>query len=153
MPDISIIIPALNEEHYLPRLLDSIAKQGFDGELEVIVVDGGSDDKTFEKAQLYRAAIPGLRIFTAERGISRQRNYGAQKATHHNLVFLDADTELSPGALRKLADKFNFSHDFCAIPLLTPYNGKPIDVLFGIIAYFISWQFGLRTLLPAACVS
>jgi glycosyltransferase involved in cell wall biosynthesis len=132
---ISIIIPALNEEHYLPRLLDSIAKQSFEGEMEVIVVDGGSEDKTLEKAHSYSDTVSGLKIVKTTRGIAHQRNYGATKATSSNLVFLDADTELPAGAIQKLASKFNYRGDFVAIPVLLPYDGKTIDMVAGMFAY------------------
>lgn len=49
---LSIIIPTLNEEKYLPRLLDSIYKQDFKN-YEIIVSDAGSSDKTFEVAKRY----------------------------------------------------------------------------------------------------
>jgi GT2 family glycosyltransferase len=46
---ISIIIPTLNEERSLPSLLDAVCRQG--AEYEVIVVDGGSQDRTLEIAR------------------------------------------------------------------------------------------------------
>ncbi len=52
MPTISIVIPTLNEEAFLPTLLDSIKKQSFT-DYEIIVADAGSKDKTIDIAQEY----------------------------------------------------------------------------------------------------
>ncbi len=49
---LSIIIPTLNEENYLPLLLESIKKQNFN-DYEIIVADAGSTDKTLEIAKNY----------------------------------------------------------------------------------------------------
>jgi glycosyltransferase involved in cell wall biosynthesis len=46
LKDLSIIIPTLNEEEYLPALLESIFNQEYNYNFEVIIVDGHSDDKT-----------------------------------------------------------------------------------------------------------
>lgn len=93
----SIVIPALNEENYLPILLDSIADTGMEG-LEVIVVDGKSDDATQEVVRAFaEAQAPRLsvRLFECEkRNVATQRNLGAAQACHETLVFLDADTQI-----------------------------------------------------------
>src|SRR3989338_1163009 len=81
---VSIIIPTLNEEEYLPKLLESIRQQRFK-DLEIIVADAGSTDKTKEIAERYGCKIvPG--------GLpARGRNEGARVAGGELLVFLDAD--------------------------------------------------------------
>ena len=53
---ISIIIPTLNEEKYLPLLLSSIKKQNFN-DYEIIIADAGSDDKTLEIVKNYNCKI------------------------------------------------------------------------------------------------
>lgn len=88
---ISIIIPTLNEENYLPKLLDAIKRQSFQ-DFEIIVSDGFSKDKTLEVAKRY-----GCRVFEGEknkRHPSIQRNNGAKIAKGNILLFLDADTSL-----------------------------------------------------------
>ena len=54
---LSIIIPALNEEKYLPLLLGEIKKQNFADDLEIIVADAGSVDKTIEIARSFGCEI------------------------------------------------------------------------------------------------
>ena len=101
-PTISIIIPTLNEEKFLPKLLDSLAGQQ-DKDFEVIVVDGASGDKTVEVAQSYIKKVPHLTIIQAEKpGVSYQKNLGASRATGEWLLFVDADVILYPYSIERM---------------------------------------------------
>jgi rSAM/selenodomain-associated transferase 2 len=80
---LSIIIPTLNEEGSLGRILMSITDLAH----EIIVVDGGSADKTAEIAQQYTP-----HVFSTGRGRGRQQHLGACYAVGDVLVFLHADT-------------------------------------------------------------
>ncbi|MDR1105549.1 MAG: glycosyltransferase [Treponema sp.] len=92
---VSIIIPALNEEAMLPRLLDSVRIQDFD-DYEVIVADAKSEDRTREIAAEY-----GCRV--VEGGLpAAGRNAGAAAALGELLCFLDADVILPPGFIRNM---------------------------------------------------
>ena len=96
-PSISIIIPAYNEEDFLPRLLDSIkiARSrylGGKGAIEVIVVDNDSVDNTAELAR-----VQGCRVTNeSKRIIAAVRNTGARLATGKVLAFVDADSIIHP---------------------------------------------------------
>ena len=83
---ISVIIPALDEEQRVAAAVES-ARQA--PSVEVIVVDGGSADRTMETAQ--RA---GARVVASERGRARQMNAGARVATSETMLFLHADSRL-----------------------------------------------------------
>jgi glycosyltransferase involved in cell wall biosynthesis len=86
----SLVIPAHNEEVYLPRLLDTLPS---DPSIEVIVADNASTDST---ATL--AAARGCRVVPVERRIiAAARNAGAAAATGEFLSFVDADSRLSAG--------------------------------------------------------
>ena len=93
----SVIIPAYNEEKYLPRLLESIAvaRANFSGgpnQIEVIVADNDSTDRTAEVA-----AAHGARVFhVAKRRIAAARNGGARFARGEILCFIDADSAIHP---------------------------------------------------------
>ena len=104
---LSVIISTLNEEKYLPKLLSSISKQNFNGEMEVIVVDGRSEDKTIEKAKSFQSVIPQLSIYTTKKNLSSQRNFGEKKAKYETLLFLDADIVLPVNFLNKLQKNFH----------------------------------------------
>lgn len=83
--DISIIIPALNEEENIP----SLAKNLECGAFEVILVDGGSTDATVELARHHM-----FTVVTCRPGRGYQQNLGAQQAHGKILLFLHADTRL-----------------------------------------------------------
>lgn len=61
--DIAIIIPTLNEEKFISRCINSILKQSFDFEkMDVMVVDGGSTDKTVEIVKSYQKLYKNIRL-------------------------------------------------------------------------------------------
>lgn len=95
----SVIIPAYNEESYLPATLESLhlAMENIPYQGEIIVVDNDSTDRTAEIARGYGARV----IFEPFRQIATARNSGAKAATGSQLVFLDADTLLPPPLLKK----------------------------------------------------
>ena len=95
-PFFSIIIPALNEEKYLPHLLTDLSCQTF-RDFEVIVVDGRSDDQTVAKAKSFKNKLPSLTILnSSKRHVCIQRNLGAKHALADILIFCDADNRLPP---------------------------------------------------------
>ena len=96
---LSIVIPALNEEKCLPRLLKSIKKQRID-DLEIIVADAGSKDKTIEIAKNFDCKV-------VKGGFpSKGKNAGAKAAKGDLILFLDADTVLPENFLRKTLKEF-----------------------------------------------
>src|SRR3989344_5776368 len=91
---ISIIIPAYNEERYLPKLLDCIKRQSFRN-YEVIVADADSADSTKKIAKKYgcrvvKGGMPGA-----------GRNNGAKAAKGVILLFLDADSLIEMDFVKK----------------------------------------------------
>ena len=93
-PFFSIVIPALNEEKYLPLLLADLVRQTTH-DFEVIVVDGVSKDRTVEKAKSFMNKLSSLTILSSSvRNVSVQRNLGASQATGKYLLFNDADNRL-----------------------------------------------------------
>jgi rSAM/selenodomain-associated transferase 2 len=87
--DISVIIPTLNEERVLARAIASVSPFA----AEVLVVDGGSIDRTLEVA-----AAAGSKILRAPPGRGTQMNCGARAAAGDILLFLHADCALVDGA-------------------------------------------------------
>jgi len=99
-PTVSVIIPTLQEENYIAKTLANMRKVS--ASLEVIVVDGGSRDKTVEIARHFTKKVYTLR----KRRISVGRNYGAKHANGHILIFVDADVILSSDFLEKVQKTF-----------------------------------------------
>ena len=97
-PLVSVIVPTLDEERALPRLLDHLA--ALHGRFEVIVADGGSSDATLALA---RAHPLEPAVVAAARGRARQLNTAAASARGELLVFLHADSLLPPNAYASLA--------------------------------------------------
>lgn len=93
---LTIIIPAFNEEAYLPSTLDSIQTSASrlgthsDAEVDIVVVDNNSEDGTAVVAQSKGATV----VHEPELGIARARNAGAGHAEGYVLVFVDADVVL-----------------------------------------------------------
>lgn len=102
MVDYSIIIPAFNEERYLPKTLGSLKKsmKKIKEKGEVIVVDNNSTDKTTEVANKYGA----ITVFEPINQISKARNRGVKESKGKFLIFLDADTIISNQLLKNTLD-------------------------------------------------
>lgn len=110
-PLFSIIIPTLNEERYLPKLLQDLAKQRFN-RFEVIVVDGYSQDQTLDKAKPYLKKLNLTLFSNKSKGVSQQRNFGAKKAKGQYLVFFDADVRLPTNFLSRLAKQIEKNNGY-----------------------------------------
>jgi glycosyltransferase involved in cell wall biosynthesis len=97
MPRFSIIIPARNEEKFLPGCLASIAaaSEPFPGEVEIIVAINRCSDRTEEIARAAGARI----VHEDARNIARIRNAAVKGATGEILVTIDADSRMSRGML------------------------------------------------------
>lgn len=120
---VSVVVPAYNEEQALPYTLDALLRQ--EGTYEVILVDGGSSDRTraivesfgFINGTCDRDPSPlvsrlscerffpkdtSRRVLIAAKGRASQMNAGAKVARGEWLLFLHADTVLPAGAIRRL---------------------------------------------------
>jgi len=98
---LSIVVPTLNEEHFLPNLIASIQQQDFT-DYEIIVSDANSEDRTRQVATEFGAQV----VVETRRHPSIQRNVGAKVARGDILLFLDADSVLPEGFLTKAVNEF-----------------------------------------------
>lgn len=97
-PDVSVIIPVLNNRWQLQETLHAFSCTGNLGELEIIVVDGGSTDGSDDVARGFN-----IQLLRSAPGRAQQMNAGAQYARGHWLWFLHADCRPSPETIRKLS--------------------------------------------------
>ncbi len=93
---VSVVIPALNDAPAIEACLATLPREG---DPEIIVADGGSEDGTREAAER-----GGAKVVVAPRGRGPQMNAGAAAATGDVLLFLHADTRLPAGAFSHVAD-------------------------------------------------
>lgn len=131
---VSLIIPVYNAEEFIDRCLQSAITQDYDN-LEIIVVDDGSTDKTAEKLAAY-AADPKVRTFRIPNsGPSVARNTGLEEAKGKYLSFLDADDWLSPNYVSTLVQGMSNTSELGLVVSdyieYAPYcrEGKAIKVL------------------------
>lgn len=101
-PKISIIIPAYNIEQYLERCLKSVQNQNY-GNLQVIVVDDGSTDRTGKIADFFAKNDKRfLVIHKRNGGVSAARKAGLEKAEGDYIGFVDGDDYIEPEMYEKL---------------------------------------------------
>jgi glycosyltransferase involved in cell wall biosynthesis len=122
-PVISVIIPTLNEENYLPSLLNDLKKQT-KKDFEVIIVDAISEDQTKTKAMAYRNDFDFHFIESPERGLSFQRNLGAEKSKGTYLFFLDADTRIDSDVIEKADKHITTEGHALYLPVILSSNQK-----------------------------
>lgn len=124
-PFFSVIIPALNEEVHLPKLLQDLSKQSTKN-FEVIVVDGKSEDSTIKQASTFKNRLD-LSVITADKqNVSYQRNTGAAAARGSYLVFLDADMRIGKEFITALG-RYVKDEQFLYIPYHKPDKPETQD--------------------------
>lgn len=96
-PKISVVIPCFNAEKYIAVAIRSVLAQDWP-DLEIVVVDDGSSDRS---AELVRENFPEVKLLRqANQGVAQARNNGIQHATGDWIAFLDADDLWLPGKLQ-----------------------------------------------------
>jgi glycosyltransferase involved in cell wall biosynthesis len=107
---ITVITPTLNQARYLERTVNSILGQKFDGELEYIVVDGGSTDSTLEILKKYEDRL----AWSSEKddGLADAVNKGLERATGEVIGWLNSDDLYGPGTLQTINEYFK-DHPEC----------------------------------------
>ncbi len=129
--ELSIIIPAYNEEQYLPACLTAVdrarTESGRPDAIEIIVANNASTDRTSEVAREAGATV----VFEKEHRISKVKNAGARAATGSWLLFVDADTEISESAVSEVFDSM--------ADLKIIGGGAYVRYDIGGLVAFISW--------------
>lgn len=131
-PKISVIIPLYNKEKIVERSVNSVLSQSFKN-FELIIVDDGSTDNSFEIVNNIKD--DRIKLMRQENGgPSKARNTGAKRACGEWIVFLDADDELLPCALKVfilLIKKYEDVNLICCEyqtydgnEIITPYHYK-----------------------------
>lgn len=136
---LSIIIPAFNEEKYLPRLLECIGSQTYK-DYEIIIADANSKDKTRQIARKY-----GCRIVNG--GMPAVgRNNGAKAAKGDNLLFMDADVRMDKDFLESALNEYSIRRLDTAGCYLNPDSKNVFDKLGHSVLN--SWFFVMQYFWP-----
>lgn len=153
MSQISIVIPTFNEEGYVGRLLESIARQTQQPH-QVIIVDSFSKDNTYHDIQRFLHVLP-LTCISAGRGIGLARNIGAMAATGDVLLFLDSDVELQPNFLEDAGWEFtNRNLDLASAHFYVDPGLSKVDRLGAkaISLYHASFQYSKNPMGSGFCI-
>lgn len=133
MPIISVIIPVYNAEKSLDTCLQSIVEQSV-GDLEIICVDDGSTDGSYEKLAGWQQKDDRIKVLRQEnKGGGAARNLGLAKAAGEYIHFLDSDDSLQPKAYEHMYNKIrNTKADvcFCQYYYVDGTTGKSQNQIF-----------------------
>jgi cellulose synthase/poly-beta-1,6-N-acetylglucosamine synthase-like glycosyltransferase/peptidoglycan/xylan/chitin deacetylase (PgdA/CDA1 family)/spore germination protein YaaH len=107
LPDVAVIVPAYNEEKVIIQTIASLLASTYRGTLEILVVDDGSSDTTYECAERAFGGEPRLRVFrTPNGGKPAALNFGLRHTSAPIVVTLDADTIFRADTIDKLVQNF-----------------------------------------------
>jgi glycosyltransferase involved in cell wall biosynthesis len=123
-PSVSAVIPTLDEERFISLCLDSLLAQTVKP-AEIIVVDGGSKDRTVEIARRYTDKI----LVSPVANIAFQRELGVRQASGEYILLVDADTVLPPDTVRLMLENFSDPTVAAVTVNIAPLNPNPITVI------------------------
>ena len=116
--ELTVVIPARNEERMLPAQLEALSAQDWMGTWEVVVADNGSTDGTAEVVRRYAGAGCPVRLVEAHRrpGVNYCRNVGVVAGRGRSLAFCDADDIVGDGWVAAMGEALR-RHEFVTGPL------------------------------------
>lgn len=112
--DVTVVIPAFNSALLIVRCLESVFRQSYTGNVEVIIVDDGSTDQTADIVQrLFGEKVKY--IYQPNAGVSSARNNGIKHATGKYIAFLDSDDFWHEHFLSRTVDFLNHHPECVAV--------------------------------------
>ncbi len=131
-PLVSIVVIMYNEEAFITKTLEHIKQQTYKN-YEVILVDDQSSDNTVMVAKQYLNKLPLTIVKRNHSGPAHSRNHGASLARGKLILFLDADTHISPNFIQQAVSKMRKQHLSMAAPDFTHDSSRFLDRLVGSI--------------------
>jgi len=114
LPPVSLLIAAYNEEEVIRETFRGIRQQDYPNQIEVVLVDDGSEDNTI--AELEKLRLPNLKIIRAEHGgKANALNLGLKHCSHEIITTIDADTFLYKNALSRIVSRLLSDPDYAAV--------------------------------------
>lgn len=121
---VSVIIPTYNTEKYVKKCLKSVMEQTYRN-IEIIVVDDGSNDYTVEYCRLYQQIDSRIKIITKDNGgAGSARNIGLKNASGDYVSFVDSDDYIEKQMIEtlvRLLEEYNADISFCGV-YTNPYE-------------------------------
>ena len=108
LPDVSIIVPAHNEANYISETIHSLLNSKYPEEIEIVIVNDGSTDKTKQVVDKIAKVNPKVKLYNVKhQGKANAINFGVKHAKYDTIVTLDADSTLAEGSLEELVKPLN----------------------------------------------
>lgn len=133
---LSIIVPVYNVEDYIATLAQSLLKQ-YDEDVEIIFVDDGSTDRSYQILSQFFLQSKHIRIIRqSNKGASNARNVGLNCAKGKYVAFVDSDDNITSDYVKKLLALTNYEYDLYQLEWLSlSSNGKfqkvAVDLPYG----------------------
>ena len=139
-PLVSVIIPVYQAEKFLTECVESVRKQDY-SELEIVLVNDGSTDRSNQMCEELAAADPRIRVIHQNnKGSGAARNAGIKEATGKYLLFLDADDKLDDSSgQRRVPVSWIFSKRNAFLRV-----GKTLPQIFSGVSRFVDSPIQLR---------
>lgn len=123
LPSISVVVPFYNSSKSVLYCLESLFRQDYQGSLEIVCVDDGSTDNTWELLESYASGHDGIRVVHKENGgLSDARNYGVKHANGEYISFVDGDDIVAPWYISHLVKALIASGCKQVVGRLRPVN-------------------------------
>jgi len=143
-PSFAVIVPAHNEERVIVDSISSLLRSR-NRDFEVIVIDDGSTDRTYEVVERAFGGNPRVRLLTKRNGgKSSALNYAIERTDVEVVVCIDADTRLAPDALDLLLEHFADSRVGAVAGVVTVGNRSNMLSRFQALEYLTSQSMDRR---------
>jgi glycosyltransferase involved in cell wall biosynthesis len=144
-PVVSVIIPERNEENFISKCLDGVINQSYPiEEIEVLVVDGLSDDKTREIVEKYSKKNPQIKLLINEKKITPvARNIGIKNSRGKYIMFFDAHSVMQKDYIEKCVNYMNKNPDIDNLGGIIITKPRKKTLLGKVIAEVLSSRFGV----------
>jgi glycosyltransferase involved in cell wall biosynthesis len=110
-PRVSVVVTVKNEEENIAALLDSISNLDYSGDIETIIVDGGSSDETTNIICSY----PFVKLITAKCNISEGRNIGIENSNGEIIAFTDGDCVVDRNWIKNIVKHFSIDSEIAVV--------------------------------------
>ncbi len=145
-PDITILVPAHNEQQALEGTVKSVLCSDYPGQLKVEIIDDGSGDTTALQAGWLARQDPRVSLTLARHGGKAQAlNLGLRKVSTELVATVDADTRLTPEALRRLVSRLCLSGRDTVAAAGAVLVGNPKESLAARLQYW-DYQLGIASI-------